>query len=50
MAKAAAGGGGADSSVADELRKLGVKKGVLLRMAERGQMELALRTSSRPLK
>ena len=32
MAKAAAGGG-ADSSVADELRKLGVK-GVLVRMAE----------------
>ena len=37
MAKAAAGGGGADSSVADELRKLGVK-GVLVQMAERGQL------------
>src|SRR4051794_39460508 len=36
MAKAAAGGG-ADSSVADELRELGVK-GVLVRMAERGQL------------
>jgi hypothetical protein len=33
MAKAAAGGGGgADSSVADELRRLGVK-GVLVQMA-----------------
>ena len=41
MAKAAAGGGGADSSVADELRGLGVK-GVLVRMAERGQL-LALK-------
>ena len=41
MAKAAAGGGGADSSVADQLRKLGVK-GVLVRMAERGQL-LALK-------
>ena len=41
MAKAAAGGGGADSSVADELRKLGVK-GVLVQMAERGQL-LALK-------
>ena len=37
MAKAAAGAGGADSSVADELRKLGVK-GVLVQMAERGQL------------
>ena len=34
MAKAAVGGGGADSSVADQLRKLGVK-GVLVQMAER---------------
>ena len=42
MARAAARGGGADSSVADELRKLGVKKGVLLRMAESGQL-LALK-------
>ena len=42
MATAAARGGGADSSVADELRKLGVKKGVLLRMAESGQL-LALK-------
>src|SRR6478609_2687531 len=43
MARAAAGGGGADSSVADELRKLGVKNGdVLVRMAERGQL-LALK-------
>jgi hypothetical protein len=41
MAKAAAGGGGADSSVADELRRLGVK-GVLVQMAERGQL-LALK-------
>ena len=41
MAKAAAGGGGADSSVADQLRALGVK-GVLVRMAERGQL-LALK-------
>src|SRR5215208_159912 len=40
MAKAA-GGGGADSSVADELRALGVK-GVLVQMAERGQL-LALK-------
>jgi hypothetical protein len=37
MAKAAAGGGGADSSIADELRRLGVK-GVLVQMAERGQL------------
>jgi hypothetical protein len=37
MAKAAAGGGGADSSVADQLRELGVK-GVLVKMAERGQL------------
>jgi hypothetical protein len=37
MAKAAAGAGGADSSVADELRRLGVK-GVLVQMAERGQL------------
>ena len=37
MAKAAAGGRGADSSVADQLRKLGVK-GVLVQMAERGQL------------
>src|SRR3954447_12063113 len=36
MAKAAAGGG-AESSVADQLRELGVK-GVLVRMAERGQL------------
>lgn len=42
MAKAVAVGGGADSSVADELRKLGVKKGVLVRMAESGQL-LALK-------
>ena len=41
MAKAAAGGGGADSSVADQLRELGVK-GVLVKMAERGQL-LALK-------
>ena len=41
MAKTAAGGGGADSSVADELRRLGVK-GVLVQMAERGQL-LALK-------
>ena len=41
MAKAAAGGGGADSSVADQLRALGVK-GVLVRMVERGQL-LALK-------
>ena len=41
MAKAAAGGGGADSSVADQLRALGVK-GVLVQMAERGQL-LALK-------
>ena len=32
MAKAAADGGGADSSVTDELRRLGVK-GVLVQMA-----------------
>ena len=37
MAKAAAGGG-EDGSVADQLRKLGLKKGVLVRMAERGQL------------
>lgn len=42
MAKAAAGGGGADSSVADRLRALGVMKGVLVQMAERGQL-LALK-------
>jgi hypothetical protein len=41
MAKAAAGGGGAESSVADQLRAFGVK-GVLVQMAERGQL-LALR-------
>ena len=41
MAKAAAGGSGADISVADELRRLGVK-GVLVQMAERGQL-LALK-------
>ena len=41
MANAAADGGGADSSVADQLRKLGVK-GVLVQMAERGQL-LALK-------
>jgi hypothetical protein len=40
MAKAAAGGG-ADSSVADQLRALGMK-GVLVQMAERGQL-LALK-------
>src|SRR3954449_6199374 len=40
MATAAAGGG-ADSSVADQLRALGVK-GVLVQMAERGQL-LALK-------
>ena len=38
MAKAAAGGGGSDSSVADQLRALGMKKGVLVQMAERGQL------------
>jgi hypothetical protein len=37
MAKAAAGGGGADSSVADELRRLGVK-GVLRQLAQDGQI------------
>ena len=37
MAKTAAGDGGAGSSVADQLRALGVK-GVLVRMAERGQL------------
>jgi hypothetical protein len=36
MTKAAAGGG-ADKSVADELRELGVK-GVLVKMAESGQL------------
>ena len=41
MAKAAAGAGSADSSVADQLRELGVK-GVLVQMAERGQL-LALK-------
>ena len=41
MAKAAGGGGGADSSIADQLRALGVK-GVLVQMAERGQL-LALK-------
>src|SRR3954451_17490079 len=41
MAKAAAGGSGADSSVANELRALGMK-GVLVQMAERGQL-LALK-------
>ena len=39
--RAAAGGGGADGSVADQLRALGVK-GVLVQMAERGQL-LALK-------
>jgi hypothetical protein len=37
MAKAAAGGVGADGSVADQLRELGVK-GVLVQMAECGQL------------
>ncbi len=37
MTKTAAGNGGADSSLADELRGLGVK-GVLVQMAERGQL------------
>lgn len=37
VAQAAAGGGGVDDSVADELRKLGVK-GVLVQMAEGGQL------------
>ena len=37
MAKAKPGSGGADSSVADQLRALGVK-GVLVQMAERGQL------------
>ena len=41
MAKAAAGAGSADSSVADQLRELGVR-GVLVQMAERGQL-LALK-------
>jgi hypothetical protein len=41
MAKAAADTGGADSSIADQLRALGVK-GVLVQMAERGQL-LALK-------
>lgn len=41
MAKAAAGGGDVDSSVADQLRALGTK-GVLVQMAERGQL-LALK-------
>ena len=39
MAKAAAGGSGADSSVADQLRALGVKGDhVLVQMAESGQL------------
>jgi hypothetical protein len=39
MAKAAVGGGGADSSVADQLRALGLKNSnVLVRMAENGQL------------
>jgi hypothetical protein len=43
MAKAAAGGGGADRSVADQLRERGVKNAnVLVKMAERGQL-LALK-------
>jgi hypothetical protein len=37
MAKSASGSGGADGSVADQLRKLGMK-GVLVQMAERGQL------------
>jgi hypothetical protein len=37
MAKTAAGDGGAENSVADQLRALGVK-GVLVQMAERGQL------------
>jgi hypothetical protein len=41
MAKAAAGAGSADSSVADQLRELGMR-GVLVQMAERGQL-LALK-------
>src|SRR4051812_7310369 len=41
MATAAAGSGGADSSVADQLRALGAN-GVLVKMAERGQL-LALK-------
>jgi hypothetical protein len=41
VAKTAAGAGGADSSVADDLRRLGVQ-GVLVQMAERGQL-LALK-------
>jgi hypothetical protein len=41
MAEAVDGGGIADATVADRLRELGVK-GVLLRMAERGQL-LALK-------
>jgi hypothetical protein len=41
VAKTAAGAGSADSSVADQLREPGVK-GVLVQMAERGQL-LALR-------
>ena len=49
MENAAAGGGGAGSSVADELRKLGMKKGVLLRMAESGQL-LALKCEVRVLR
>ena len=41
MAKTAGGGGGADGSVADQLRALGAK-GVLVQMAESGQL-LALK-------
>ena len=41
MAKAVAGGGGANSSVADQLHALSTK-GVLVQMAERGQL-LALK-------
>ena len=41
MAKAAAGAGGADSSLADQLRQLDVND-VLVQMAERGQL-LALK-------
>ena len=37
MAKTAAGDGGAENSVADQLRALGVK-GVLVQMADRGQL------------
>ncbi|MBJ7469835.1 MAG: hypothetical protein JHD16_00965 [Solirubrobacteraceae bacterium] len=41
MTKAAAGGDGADSSIADQLHALGAR-GVLVQMAERGQL-LALK-------